>query len=114
MKVLHLELPGFVILRHEDVRGCGVPDSTVTGNGKTSWWEIKHCTPKYPTYDYQELVCKRLATAGICYYLMYWEVGRDKRTLIVHPSNLSTMVADDSAEGHNHRLVANFIRSLHG
>lgn len=106
-------LPTFVTLRHEDVRSIGIPDLSVTGGGQTTWWEFKHAVPKYPTFGLQELMMKRLAAHGYCRYVVWWEVGADLRTLIVHPLALKDMVSEVEFHGHDHAAVVAFIQQVH-
>jgi hypothetical protein len=117
VRELRHTLPYFVIQRHEDVRTCGIPDLSVTGHKKTTWWEIKNAIPDYPSYGLQELTCQRLEAHGYCRYIIYWEVGGQKRTLIVSPARLKVPKAFDTPEaecpGHDHKWVTQFIERVH-
>lgn len=115
MQVIKQQLPGFVALRHEDVRTSGIPDLSLDGNGWSSWWEIKHATPHVSSIGIQELTCLRLAAANYCRYIIYYEnkLGVAKRTLIVHPKHLHTLLPEAFTEGHNHRFVVEFMKKMH-
>lgn len=115
LQQVKLDLPGFVAIPHQDVRRAGNPDFTLTGRHMTSWWECKHGTPKFDTFDLQELMMNRLAGAGYARYII-WHEQRDKtnrRTLIVHPKNISTLLPEAWCVGFNFRFLTNFFRSVH-
>jgi len=113
MAEIRMALPRYQAFRHEDVRSIGIPDLSVTGHKITSWWEAKHATPDFFTFGLQELTCKRLAVAGFCRYIVWYEVGDDLRTLIVHPRDLHSLTPEAEAAGHDHRFVATFMRQVH-
>ena len=119
MLSIKMRLPHFLALRHEDVRTRGIPDMTVTGNGRTTWFEIKHGTPLFESEGYQELTCRRLASKGFCRYVVYREnaAGADKVTMIVHPDQVARgqwqMEAEVTVQGYNHTFVADYIHDTH-
>lgn len=86
-------MPGFLFLRHEDKFGHGVPDLTITGLKKTSWWEFKLADENdgFPSEGIQELTMKRLAAyGGIAFYVIYKQIARKQyQAFIVHPDDLS-------------------------
>lgn len=115
MRELKLYAPGLTALRHEDVRTSGIPDLSTTGYGRTCWWEFKHATPKYGTFELQELTMRRLAVGGFARYIIYIENknGEAKRTLIVHPNLLKDLIPENWTVGFNHRFVVEYIRKAH-
>ncbi len=113
MATIKRELHNFVVFRHEDVRTNGIPDLSCTGYGKTSWWEVKHATPKFSSTGIQHLTMQRLAAAGIAYYILYYELKGNKRTLIVHPRHLTELQPDTACTGFDHQLVTDFIKTVH-
>lgn len=114
MKELRSLLPGYVHQRHEDRFSSGWPDISVSGNGKTSWWEVKHADPKWASKGIQELTCLRLAvTSFCCRYIFYHEREGVKRTLIVHPNNLRELLPEAWCNGFNQRWLAEYIREVH-
>ena len=115
MELIRDGLPGFVAIRHEDVRRAGIPDLSLTGYGKTSWIEIKHGTPDFDSTGIQELTMLRLAAAGYARYLVYIENqdGSNKRTLIVHPKRLKDLEPEAWCLGYNHRWVIDFLKDRH-
>lgn len=108
-------MPGCVLIRHEDVRTSGIPDFSLTGYMRTSWWEVKHGTPKFDSTGIQELTMLRLAGAGFARYIIYDEnkVGQNKRTLIVHPKHLKDLEPEVWCVGHDHRFIVEYITSVH-
>jgi hypothetical protein len=115
-----IELPGFMLYRHEDMMTSGIPDLSATGWGKTSWYEFKHGTPDFEKNELQEAQNLRLAAAGTCFYILYCETISQKRTLIIHPKEVfgkggktSNMTPLVWSVGFDHRLVIEFIRKTH-
>lgn len=103
--------PEGVTLAHQDLRTGGVPDITHTNYGSTKWIECKHGNPNFDSKGIQELTMKRLAAKGFARYVIWLEEadGTNKRTLIVHPNNLKSLVAEETYAGFNHRLVVDYI-----
>lgn len=106
-----LKCPGFVPLRHEDVRTSGIPDLSYTGLGKTSWWEFKHATPDWSTSGIQELTCMRLAVSGICRYVFWHEVDDFRETRIYVPGKMQT--PELAMPGFHFEQLAELMRSYH-
>ena len=111
-------LPKFLVLSYvESING--LPDWSVTGNGLTSWIEFKHATPAFTSRGIQVLTCRRLAAAGRCRYVVFWEnKNGDKRTCIVHPltvafGNNPTISPELFCEGHSNEFVIDFIKKMH-
>lgn len=67
------DLTGWAVIRHEDHTRSGVPDMSATGEGMTSWWEVKAGTPTSPweTKDIQHLTAMKLARHGHCEYIIF-------------------------------------------
>ncbi len=116
------QLLGFVALRHEDIRTSGIPDLSITGFGKTSWFEFKVANPQFHGTELQELTMLRLAAAGFARYLVWSENknGTGKRTLIIHPKevfkkngHVSEMEIEAFCVGYDHRWVCSYIRERH-
>jgi len=108
-----LPIPRYIAFRHEDVRSIGIPDISLTGHKFQSWWETKHATPDFYSFGLQELTCKRLAQVGYCRYIIYFETAAGCKTLIVHPKHLTDLTPEAEASGHDHRFVAEFMKSVH-
>lgn len=113
MEEIAFSLHRYWAFRHEDIRRKAIPDISLTGHKFTSWWEAKHATPTFFSFGLQELTCRRLAVAGYCRYIVYFEVGCDLRTLIVHPRHLHELTPEVEVPGHDHRFVAEFMRKVH-
>lgn len=124
MREIKVGMPGYVALRHEDVRRSGDPDLSVTGLKLTSWWEAKHATPDFESKGIQDRVMDRLAQVGFARYLIYFEDGIDKAVFIVHPQNLARfrkandmldrkMASHAWAPDFNHAFVVAFMVSTH-
>lgn len=105
-----LKYPGFVALRHEDVRTSGIPDLSYTGLGRTSWWEFKHATPNWTTSGIQELTCKRLAASGICHYVFWYECEDIRETRIIEPKTMHIVA---NTNGFDFEWLAKQMRTFH-
>lgn len=114
IKELKLQLPGFVALRHADVRTSGIPDLSLTGRTHTTWWEFKHGTPSFASSGIQELTMLRLAAAGYARYVVWEEKLGIRRTLVVHPRQIGAVDAEAWCTGFDHRFVVAFMRKVHG
>jgi hypothetical protein len=109
------ELKGFVVIRHEDRFTHGIPDTSVTGRKKTSWWEAKYANPHFQSKGIQELTMLRLGVAGFAFYVLYYEKGEIRRTYIVDPPDIGKDVNSWTryADGFNHKWVIEFIKEVH-
>ena len=107
--------PGYVVLRHEDRFTFGIPDISVTGHGRTSWWEAKHANPDFESLGYQELTMLRLSAGGYARYIIWEEIGDVKRTLIVHPKLLCDWSSrhESYSVGFNHHWMGEQIQKVH-
>jgi len=114
MQELRLMLPGFVALRHEDVRTCGIPDLSLTGLNKTTWWEFKYGHPDFSSHGIQELIMLRLAAAGFARYVLWMEVGNGvETTLIVHPKKLKDLEWEVAIPRFDHKAVVSYMKAVH-
>lgn len=88
---LHRLVPALLLLRHEERRGgrSGVPDLSMTGWQKTTWWEFKYADPDVEGTNIQELTMLRAATLGSGAWYVIFEEDRGNRSVrIVSPSLL--------------------------
>lgn len=113
MRQVKLDLSGFVALRHEDVRTAGIPDLSLTGLGRTSWWEFKHTVNGFDSTGIQELTMLRLAAAGYARYVVWEEKKSIKRTLIVHPKHLGDLVPEAFCVGFDMRWLVEQVKKAH-
>lgn len=116
MQHLRKNLPGFVLLRHEDRAMAGIPDIQVIGHGRSSWWEAKHATPDFENKMIQTVMMRRIIRAGLLARYIIWEEHHDiKRTFIVHPSLINKWTArpESFASGINHDLILEAIQKVH-
>lgn len=116
VRLLRAELPRFVILRHEDKLTHAHPDLSITGNGRTSWWETKHAAPSYKRDANQELEMQRLESAGYARYII-WHTRTDGETfaLIVRPRWIDSWATEREAvfSGFAYRSLVGFIKQVH-
>ena len=109
LKLLRAELRGAVILKHSERFSSGVPDVSITWQGKTSFWEFKYGPRLVWANGLQKLTCRRLAIAGTCYVVSYYTASNHPRTCIGAPDDPYAR----QAEGFNHRFVVDFVKKLH-
>jgi hypothetical protein len=119
LKLLRRELPAsFVIRKHADYATSGDPDLSITGNGKTTWWEVKHATPRVKGTELQRVKAVKLAIAGYCRYIVYERSRHGAFTNIVHPRDINpdgTFAAEALAAGEaNYVFVLKFVKQIHG
>jgi len=97
----------FVVIRHEDHLTHGIPDISVTGNKKTVWIEVKFGDPKFESRGIQELTMKRLALAGLAFYVVYYQQLNERRVYIVHPNDIGKDFSEwsDFVPGFDHSWV---------
>lgn len=117
VREIHRQLPQFVVLRHEEVRLGGVPDLSLSGNNKTSWWEAKHGTPNFQSKKLQEITLRRLDDTSYARYIIWMEAadGSNKRTYIVQPRYLkNTSEWRVWCHGYDHVFVVGFMKAVHG
>lgn len=112
-------MPGFVLQLHQQIRGKGTPDMSLDGLARTSWWELKHGTPKFLSPGIQEVTCCRLAAASFCRYIIYFDNGHRKETQIVRPVDVrdrldfNSIRVEYSWPGFDFGAVAYFMRQIH-
>lgn len=115
VKELRVNYPRLTVLRHRDIT-AGIPDLSITGYGRTTWWELKHARPSFASRGVQRLTCRRLAAGGTCFYVVYHQHDSGRSTLIVHPDavmrspmNASDLEWVEAADDFNHRWACEFI-----
>lgn len=117
IKELKRQCPDFYILHYST---AGAPDCEIIGNGITTRWEAKHATPGFVSHENQELLCARLALAGHCRYVFWWESssGTGKKTMIVHPLKVLRRVghqleAEAWVEGYDQGWLVEQVKKAH-
>lgn len=81
------KVKGAVTIKFADRLTTGIPDLSFTWLKQTSWWEVKFYNERpFDMPVIQLLTCKRLATAGICYYVIFSLCKNVKSTYIVTPT----------------------------
>jgi hypothetical protein len=111
LKTLRAAFPDGVIIKHSDSYTSGVPDISVTWNGRTTWIEVKFANPRVLDKGVQALMMKRLANAGSAVYVIY---TREKTTHIVKLlEHYQTRHEWENSNRIDHILVREFIRGHH-
>ena len=111
---LRKELPKFVIYTHQDM-ASGIPDLSINGNGRISWWELKFADPDFDSTGIQELDMLRLAANNVfAGYVIYEDIGGNQRTRIVHPKDFRKWdTSGEVVKGINHDWVIEKIKQEH-
>jgi hypothetical protein len=100
------EYKDWIVLRHEDHYTSGIPDISVTGNKKTSWWETKYQKNlSLINKGIQQYTLEQLSRFGYAYYIIY----TPEQVAVAEPSKEPKIFV-----GINHTEVVNYIRSIHG
>lgn len=111
-------LPRAVIIKHADNYTAGVPDMTLTLNGRTSWLEFKHVTKRgqIVSKGIQNLTAQKLALEGTCWYIVYESVVEGQFWYIVEPSKVFEYDTKATASGpnHDHDAIVEWVAKLHG
>lgn len=112
---LRSSLDGFVILRHEDRFTGGIPDMSVSGMGRTSWYEVKFANPTFERKGVQDLTLQRMAKAGLAHYIIFHIVGNNLRyTRLVRPDEIDDwMVSSKFIAGFNYEWLSQQILAIH-
>ncbi len=110
----------FFVQTHSEARKYGVPDLSVSGNGRTTWYELKHATPNFTTQGVQEITCLQLAKYSFCRYIVYYEWQDTWCTYIVHPvevygrkGKMGNITPEMRLDGHDHFGVLRYIIDEH-
>lgn len=106
-----------VVFKPNDRATSGIPDISFTAGGRSSWWEVKHAKPFVKGTGLQHLTCRRLAAAGICWYIIYQTCGGKLSTHLVRPSELTgsgAFVSVAQVSGFDHLFVLQFMMKEHG
>ena len=76
-------------LRHEERRGgrSGVPDLSITGWFKTTWWEFKYADPDFDSEGLQELTMLRCAAIGAGGWYVIFEDVKDRKSTRLNSSH---------------------------
>lgn len=91
VKLIRIELPTFVVIRHEDHFTHGIPDISVTGNKKTLWIEIKFANPNFKSKGIQEVTMLRLSARGHAFYVIYRQTKeKEEYTYVVDPKEIGS------------------------
>lgn len=122
---LRRQIPTAVAIRHEDTLQSGTPDLTLTLSGRTGWVEFKHATPDFSGTGLQEKMCRDLAREGWCRYVVWWEDGLSKLTLVIHPAVVMAsagrpqcrkpagMIAEAATSGFDHKWLVEYFQRVH-
>lgn len=108
--------PRWVVLRHEGgAVHAGISDFSVTGEGYTTWLEVKFANPALRSRGIQDLTMKRLANAGRALYVVYRLYSDGTReTRILTPACLDEwMTSGVSHPGFNHTFVVRHLVEAH-
>lgn len=110
-------LPRAIVLKHADRFTAGIPDMSITLNGDTSWWEIKHITKPGPAESrgIQNLTAMNLALEGICWYIVFESSVAGHFWYVVEPRfvTVSVLKATWSGAKHDYDAIVDVIAKVH-
>lgn len=113
VKTLREVLDGFTILRHEDRFTSGIPDLSVSGMGRTSWYEVKFANPGFEMKGIQDLTLSRLSENGSAHYIIYAKLPQGHFTYFTKPSEINDWKLSRRTPGFDHRWLAGQILAVH-
>lgn len=107
-----------VVFCHEDKFTAGIPDLSITLDGVTLWFELKHVTPKkrFKTTDLQVQTAVELEN---CWYIVYEERKIMKTeilshmTYIINPQRCRDYREGLAGDGLAHWFVVEFVRDIY-
>ena len=112
--------PKYFVIPHTDAIQSGIPDISVSGFRLTSWLELKHATPTFPTKGIQEFTMLRLAMTAFARYVIYYDFDKVKSTMIIHPDrilgkkgDLTKVEVEVSYAGFDHDAVVRYLQRIH-
>lgn len=110
IRTLRRTVPEWLVFRHEDGITSGVPDISINGADRTTWWEVKYTpTWKEDRRGIQYFNMRKLASFGMAFYIIYFD-GRERGISIVEPNHLDEWrVSPFLCLGFNHRWVVDFM-----
>lgn len=118
VRILREELYGSVVFKHADSLTAGIPDISVTFQGRTTWIETKVARPRVKDREIQRLRLKQLWLAGQNAYYVVYDI-HNKWTFIYNPLQYTQFLASGNHSllmsanpGIDHLSVASFIRGL--
>lgn len=117
VKLLRSQAPMWEVFRHEDHYTTGVPDISVTGNKRTSWWEVKLVDDTKPAIKQKGLKHEKmvvLAREGFARYIIFDARKGEKQIRVVPPDQFyEWQIAGHAVIGFDYQYVVSFIRAAH-
>lgn len=104
--------PRAIVFKIADRITLGIPDTVITLDGFTSWWEMKVIRDGTPWSlkglgkGVQHNACMKLSKEGICWYVVFVDKKEDKRILLVDPTDVDIQAPIDDIPGHDYRAFA--------
>jgi hypothetical protein len=92
-----IALPEFIIIPHRNPSEAGTPDFSITGNGKTSWWELKLARPTVRSaWGSGYYVGETAHVRGVARYLIFRETNGKRRRTSLHQTECRTARGESS------------------
>lgn len=113
-QALHRRLPQFLVF---SIATAGAPDRVVIGNGFTSFLEFKHADPFFVSRLNQELAAMRLDKQGFCRYVIWYEKGNDRRTIVAKPEIVHDglwLINNEGCANFDHEWLVSYLKGQHG
>lgn len=107
--------PRAIVYKVADRMTLGIPDTVITLDGYTSWWEMKVVRTekdwnlKGLGKGIQHNACMKLAKEGVCWYVVFVDQSYDKRILLVEPRDIHIASPIHEVEGHNYKEFAKYM-----
>jgi len=108
--------PQAVVFRHEDSLRAGIPDTSISWRGITSWWEFKYANPTIKWRGAQTAEMRRMWSTGIpAHFVIYSEFRGSGPELRIVPATDSykNLQTPHYAVNFNHRILLDCIERIH-
>lgn len=115
VKLLRATYPNYVIWRIEDGTTSGIPDITINGRKRTSYWEVKYANPDFKVKGIQKETIRKLSREGFAFYIVYYESLLGRRTYIIDPADIDKEITswERSVPGFDHTWLTLVIGEVH-
>lgn len=114
VKGARVKLPEFIVIPHRNPSEAGTPDLSITGLGRTSWWELKLARPVIRARGVQDIMLARLHTRGVARYLIFRDHHGQKTTHIVTADRVANGTwVEFGVPGWSLNFIFDYVRTLH-
>jgi len=114
---LRKKFPSYLVWRIENSASNGLPDILIIPlKSLTLGLEVKYAKPDFKSKGDQELMMLRMAQRSLAYYVVFYEVEKEKRTYIVYPKDIGKPLESwtNVRPGFAYDWVCSFVGEIYG